>query len=234
MSREIVDSAIEKLASVNTPIVCNALRTLDPKWREGVYTSETVIPVHPANRSFVGYARTARMQSSSPPSEAADVIGKRRLSYYRYVSEGSFPKIVVMEDCGTVPGYGCIWGDISASLHRAFGVSGVVTNGAVRDLGDIPEDFQILAGAVRPSTGFAHLIDFDVPVKVFGLEVRPGDLVQGDRHGAVVIPEAAIPDIASAIDLIIRREKVLVDAANRADFDYEKFLDVTRMAEQLK
>lgn len=234
MSRETVDLALRKLASVNTPMACNALRMLNSKWREGVSTSQSVIPVHPGNRSFVGFAKTARMQSSSPPSDAADVIAKRRLSYYRYIHDGPSPKVVVMEDCGAVTGYGCIWGDISSSLHRAFGVAGVVTNGAVRDLDDIPEDFQILAGTVRPSGGFAHLIDFDTPVRVFGLEVRPGDLIQGDRHGAVVIPQAAIPDIASAIDLIARREKVVVEAANRADFDYEKFLEVTRIAEEMK
>ena len=53
----------------------------------------------------------------------------------------------------------------------------------------------------------------------FGMQVNPEDIVHADRHGAVVIPGQHLEAIPAAIALMARREKVVLDAAKRPDFD---------------
>ena len=43
-----------------------------------------------------------------------------------------------------------------------------------------------------------------------------------DQHGAVMIPAGAVKKIPAAIDLISRREQVIIEAARADDFDIEK------------
>ena len=59
-------------------------------------------------------------------------------------------------------------------MHKGFGLSGALTNSVMRDLGDLPEGFPVLAGSIGPSHGFVHVLDFDQPVEVFGLNLKPG------------------------------------------------------------
>ena len=43
-----------------------------------------------------------------------------------------------------------------------------------------------------------------------------------DLHGAVVVPEDAVKKIPDAVDLLIRREAVVLEAAKAPDFNFEK------------
>jgi regulator of RNase E activity RraA len=64
-----------------------------------------------------------------------------------------------------------------------------------------------------------HAVDFGSQVNIVGMTVKDGDLIHADRHGAVVIPPGTIPDLLKAIDLVARREKVILDAAKNPKFD---------------
>jgi regulator of RNase E activity RraA len=59
-------------------------------------------------------------------------------------------------------------------------------------------------------------------VNVHGMVVRSGDLIHADKHGAVVIPHDAADQVAGALDLMSRREAVIIEAARSADFSLEK------------
>jgi regulator of RNase E activity RraA len=67
-----------------------------------------------------------------------------------------------------------------------------------------------------------HLVDIDCLVTVHGLTVSTNDIVHMDQHGAVMIPADAVKKIPAAIDLISRREQVIIEAAQADDFDIEK------------
>jgi regulator of RNase E activity RraA len=67
-----------------------------------------------------------------------------------------------------------------------------------------------------------HLVDIDCLVTVHGLTVSTNDIVHMDQHGAVMIPAGAVKKIPAAIDLISRREQVIIEAARADDFDIEK------------
>jgi regulator of RNase E activity RraA len=90
-------------------------------------------------------------------------------------------------------------------------------------LGDLPEAFPVIAGSVGPSHGFVHVREIGSAVTVFGLTVRPGDLIHADRHGALVIPPEVVPVLADTIARLQTTEKIILDAARSPDFDWAHF-----------
>jgi regulator of RNase E activity RraA len=93
----------------------------------------------------------------------------------------------------------------------------------MRDLGDLPEGFPVIAGSVGPSHGFVHVTEIATPVTIFGLTIADGDLVHADRHGALVVPADVVGALAAGIQKLIDTESIILDAAKAPDFDFEKF-----------
>ena len=46
------------------------------------------------------------------------------------------------------------------------------------------------------------------------------DLTHSDRHGALVVPEAVIPDLEGAINTMFKNEKLVLDAARKDGFNF--------------
>ena len=97
----------------------------------------------------------------------------------------------------------------------------MLTNGSVRDLDMLSEGFQVLAGKIGPAHAYVRIEETGIPISIFGMEVNHNDLVHADRHGAVIIPAKLSEKLQEAIDLIISREKVILDACKREDFNYQ-------------
>ena len=102
-------------------------------------------------------------------------------------------------------------------------MSGALTNGVMRDLGDVPADFPVIAGSVGPSHAFVHIKEIGTPVDVMGLSVSEGDLIHADRHGALVIPAEVLPSLSAAIKTLIETEQLILSPAQSSDFDYDAF-----------
>ncbi|MGB1545515.1 MAG: RraA family protein [Candidatus Puniceispirillaceae bacterium] len=211
------------LRSVDTPTVCNAIEAAQGKRGFNNFTKATMVASAPEEKSVVGYALTAKIAATSAPEEPAEILKERRMAYYKYMAEGQRPSVAVIEDCDFPNCVGAFWGEINTTVHKGFGVSGVVTNGVVRDLGDLPTGFPVIAGSIGPSHAFVHVREFGKPVSVFGLEVEEGDLVHADRHGALVIPSLVIPSLQHAIEKLIATERLVLDPASKPDFDFEAF-----------
>lgn len=210
---------VAELQSVDTPTVCNALELLVPERRGYGFTTAPLVCTRPHLQPMVGVARTATIRSAHP----SDLTGAeaRALSdaYYAYIDEGPKPSIIVMQDLDAPRGFGSFWGEVNSSIHKGLGCVGLVTDGGVRDIPDIAEGFQMLADRIIPSHAHVHVVDFGRPVGVAGMRVRDGDLVHADQHGAVVIPHAVAARVREAADQIIRRERVIIEAARRPGFD---------------
>ncbi|WP_411958563.1 RraA family protein [Paracoccus homiensis] len=213
------------LHQVDTPTVCNAIEVVQGKRGFDAFTRGTVLSSAPESGAIVGYARTAKLSAIAPPSEPAEVIRERRMAYYRYMANAPTPAVAVIEDLDYPACIGAYWGEINTTVHKGFGIAGVLTNGVMRDLGDLPDGFPVIAGSVGPSHGFVHLRDIDCPVTVFGMTVNPGDLVHADRHGAVVIPADVVPGLEAGIAKLMQTERIVLDAARRPDFDFDSFAD---------
>ncbi|EFO32923.1 conserved hypothetical protein [Roseibium sp. TrichSKD4] len=219
----MTDDVFALLRSVDTPTVCNAIEVAEGGRGFNRFTRSTMLASAPNAGAMVGYARTAKISALAPPTEPAEVIRARRMDYYRYMSEGPRPALAVVEDADYPNAIGAYWGEINTTVHKGLGLFGALTNGVMRDLGDLPDGFPVVAGSVGPSHGFVHIKEIDKPVKIFGLDIRPGELVHADRHGALVIPQAVVPILADAIRKLLKTEQIILEPARQSDFSFEKF-----------
>lgn len=225
-------SLLERLAATDTPTVCNAIEAAQGRRGFDAYTRGTVIPAQAA--PFVGFARTATISASSPPAEPAAAVQARRLQYFRSMAAGPRPAVAVIEDLDYPACTGAWWGEVHTAVHKGLGLSGAVTNGAVRDLGDLEPGFPVIAGSVGPSHAFVHVRDIGVEVSVFGLTVREGDLVHADQHGAVVVPAETFATLDNALSRIAAAEASILEPARRADFDIDRLEQAWRDFEKLR
>lgn len=214
---------LKLLRSVDTPTVCNAIETAQGKRGFDAFTRGTMLCSAPDAPAIVGYARTAKIAAVAPPTEPPEVIRERRMAYYRYMAEGAHPSVAVVQDLDVPQAIGAYWGEINTSIHKGFGMSGALTDGVMRDLGDLPDGFPVVAGSIGPSHGFVHVREIGTEVTVHGLRIAPGDLIHADRHGALVIPDDILPRLADAIETLLRTEKIVLEPANRPGFDFAAF-----------
>ncbi|WP_170349491.1 RraA family protein [Ruegeria atlantica] len=216
-------SLLTLLRKVDTPTVCNAIEVAQGKRGFDGFSRGTMLCSAPSEPAIVGYARTAKIAAVQPPSEAPEVIRERRMDYYKYMAEGPAPSVAVIEDVDFPNCIGAYWGEINTTVHKGFGMSGALTNGVMRDLGDLPQGFPVVAGSVGPSHGFVHVRAVDTPVSIFGLSVNPGDLIHADQHGALVIPEDVVDQLEGAIQKLLSTERIVLDAAEQPGFDFNAF-----------
>lgn len=228
------DTLLAVLRAVDTPTVCNAIEVAQGQRGFDNFSKGTFISSDPEGGAVVGYARTAVIAGRQPPTEDKDVIKARRLEYFRSMADGPRPAIAVVEDSDYPDCVSAWWGEVHTVVHKGLGLSGAVTNGVMRDLGDMTEDFPVLAASLGPSHAFVHVREIGVPVSVMGVAVNEGDLVHADRHGALVIPDAVIPDLEGAIQTLLDSEHLILGPASEPDFDIEKLEAAWKAFEQAR
>lgn len=217
------ETLLQLLRRVDTPTVCNAIEVVEGKRGFDRFTRGTVLCSDPDGGAMVGYARTARIAAIAPPNEDQAVIKARRMDYYRHMASDPRPAVAVIEDLDGPNAVGAFWGEINTTVHKGLGLSGALTNGVMRDLGDLPAGFPVVAGSVGPSHAFVHVREIGTPVTVFGMQVADGELIHADRHGAVVIPDGHVPALADAIVKLLDVEKLVLEPARDPDFNFAKF-----------
>jgi len=215
-------SLLNLLQSVDTPTVCNAIEVAQGKRGFNDFTRGTML-ASDTKGVIVGYAVTAQIAAIEPPTEAVSVIRERRMSYYKAMSENVKPSIAVVEDLDYPNCIGAFWGEVNTTIHKGFGMSGALTNGVMRDLGDMAEGFPVVAGSIGPSHGFVHVRSVNQPINIFGMNIKSGDLVHADRHGAVVVPTDVIDGLATSILKMQQTERLVLDPARKKGFDFDAF-----------
>lgn len=216
-------SLLKTLQSVDTPTVCNAIEVAQGKRGFDAFTRGTMLCSAPDEPAIVGYARTAKIAAVHAPTEPPDVIKDRRMAYYKHMADAPMPAVAVIEDVDFPDCIGAYWGEINTTVHKGFGLSGTLTNGVMRDLGDVPAGYPVIAGSIGPSHGFVHVKEIGTAVEIFGLIVTEGDLIHADRHGAVVIPKDVIETLESAIEKLLSTEHLILEPARKAGFDFDVF-----------
>jgi regulator of RNase E activity RraA len=199
------------LRSIDTPTVCNLIEIVAPERRGAGYT---VVHLHCPFSDLppmVGFAKTVVIR-------ARDKVGgpsymAKRMDYLDYVAAEPRPSVVVIEDKDEPAGYGAFWGEVQTNVHKALGCLGTVTNGSIRDMAQVAEGFQMLAGSYAPSHAYVHVVEFGIPVRIHGMDVVSGDLIHADRHGAVVVPIDRVDALAAALDGLMKQEAKIIAAA---------------------
>jgi 4-hydroxy-4-methyl-2-oxoglutarate aldolase len=133
-----------------------------------------------------------------PPQHALDLI-----------DEAAPGSVIVIAIEGGQPDV-AVWGGLMTAGAVANGHAGAVLDGGVRDLTEIRRDygFPVYARDVSPGTtlGRYKTVASQVPVRVGGIVVHPGDLIVGDVDGVVVVPRAKAQDVLKMAQEIDSRE----------------------------
>ena len=207
----VTESQFAFLRSIDTPTVCNLIEIVAPERRGDGYTTSHLHCPFPDLPPMVGFAKTATIRARDAVSGPGYM--QKRMDYLDYVAAAPHPSVVVIEDKDEPAGYGAFWGEVQTNVHKALGCLGVVTNGSIRDIPAVAEGFQMLAGSISPSHAYVHVLDLGVSVTIHSMEVKSGDLIHADRHGAVVVPVEKIDAMAAALDGLMKHEARIIAAA---------------------
>ena len=157
-----------------------------------------------------------------PPSERRPTC---TADYLRYVAAQPGPKIAVGQDLDDPPGLGAQFGEVNATIHKKLGCVGHITDGCPRDLDEVQAlGFRLFGLNPCVSHAYVRLVDFGKPVKLAGVEIRPGDLIHADKHGVCIIPHEVAPRLAEACAEVERMERPLLEICRSDDFDLEEYL----------
>ncbi len=220
---------LEALRQWDTPTICNGLELIVPERRACGFTVRPLAPANHALPPIVGVARTGTIRSREP---ARGPIPARE-DWYEYVAAGDLPTIAVLQDIDDQPGFGAFWGEVQSTVHLALGVAGCVTNGSYRDVDMLAPGFQIVGQGVVPSHAHVHMLAMRGEVNVAGMLAVHDDVIHADYHGAVVIPAEAVAKLPAAIDLVMRREKVIFDMARAPGFTAARMREALRGAGEI-
>jgi 4-hydroxy-4-methyl-2-oxoglutarate aldolase len=215
------EAEMEALRRLSSSILASSIERFGVRLPNTGFADSTIRSIFEDSPPTLGYAATVRIRTSEPPMEGSSYY--RSTTWWNHILSTPEPRIVIVEDLDHPPGRGAFAGEVHAHILMALGCVGLVTNGTVRDTNVIePTGFQMFAGGLAVSHAYAHVFDFGGKVSVGGLEVRPGDLIHGDRHGVQTIPleiAAAVPHIAKRI---MKRRQELIGLCHSADFSSEK------------
>jgi regulator of RNase E activity RraA len=224
---------LEILRQWDTPTICNALEMVVPTRRGRGFTVRPFVVADPSLRPVCGLARTGQVRAAAPSGRTREDDRAARMAWYDYVADAQAPTIAVIEDLDEEPGFGTFFGELTSTLHQGLGCLGCVTSGAFRDLGVLAPGFQILGGMVNPSHAFLHVVDFGREVQVHGMTCGHNEVVHADRHGAVVIPATAVRQLPAVIDVLQRREAVVMAAARQPGFSPDLLREAFRQADEI-
>ena len=200
------------LAQWDTPTICNGLEITSPERRAFGYGGADGPP---KAKPIVGLARVGMIRSTEPPR------GKVTDRADAYVA-AKFPS----RDPGRR--WACRRrrrpGEVQSNIHKALGSIGCVTN-VLRDLeyaARLPDG----RWSRRPEPCLGAHGDRQGGETPSDARWGHDDVIHADYHGAVVVPADAVKKLPAAIDLISRREKVILDFVISSDFSAAKLREI--------
>lgn len=227
MSAPLTPAQLDALRRYDSCTVASAIDVLGGRLRNEGYTDSTIRCLTPRASPLVGYAVTLKIRCSNPQTEGHAYLDRNDwLAHMQSVPE---PRVVVIQDADEHPGTGAYPGEIRASIWRALGCAGAITNGAVHDLPAIEKmDFHLFATGLTVSHAYAHIVEFGRPVEIGGLRVSAGDLLHADVHGVLSVPAGIAAAIPAVADSILQRDRQILELCRSAGFSMEKVHDLLK------
>lgn len=227
MTDRALKEHIVALQQLDSCMVSNAIETFGVRLRNTGFADSSIRCMFSDLAPMVGYAVTARLRSGDPPIGGGSYHD--RTDWWNHILRVPAPRIVVLEDMDRRPGLGAFIGDVHASILKALGCVGYVTNGAVRELPAVrTTGLQLFAGEVAVSHAYAHIFDFDAAVTIGGMLVHSGDLLHGDRHGVMTVPAEIVPELPAAAARLRRVEERIIGFCKSDHFSLEKLREVIK------
>ena len=122
------------------------------------------------------------------------------------------PGDVIVVDNGGRLDTSC-WGGVLATGATLKGISGVVIDGACRDVDDCVEaGFPVYArgSVVATARGRVQEEATNGMIQFGGIQVRPGDIIMGDKSGVVVVPAEMMEQVLEKAEELYQKEEAMV------------------------
>jgi regulator of RNase E activity RraA len=116
--------------------------------------------------------------------------------------------IIVIDNGGKLE-FSC-WGGLLALSAKLKGLSGVVIDGASRDIDEARDlEFPVYARGAVPMTARGRVVQesFNQEIQFAGVQCRPGDLVIADWSGVVIVPQEKQDEVVAAAESIYAKEQ---------------------------
>lgn len=170
------DELFEAFSRVST---CNIS---DAYHKQGIIHG--LIPFIKSGQRMVGRALTVQTTNGdwAKPVEAIDQAKKGD---------------VIVIDVGGAPV--AVWGELASNSAMMMGCTGVVIDGAIRDIDDIKAlEFPAYARTAVPNAGEPKGYGgIGIEITVGGQTVRTGDWIIGDESGLIVVPKEKAVEVAN-------------------------------------
>jgi 4-hydroxy-4-methyl-2-oxoglutarate aldolase len=229
----LTPAQLNELRQLSTCVTASAIETFGVRMHNTGFADSSIRCLFREVPPVLGYAATARIRSANPPMERHGYFYYDRADWWNHILTIPAPRIVVIEDLDERPGLGAFVGAVHTQILQALACVALVTNGSVRDITEIqPTGFQLFASSVAVSHAYAHVFDFGGKVRVGGLNIAPGELIQGDLHGVQTIPLEIADKVPAAAREILKRRKRLMDVCRSEDFSVEKLQEIMKQEEK--
>ncbi len=223
----LTEEDLDALRRFNTCVISNAIETFDARLRNTGFADASIRCMFEDAPPLVGYAVTACLRTGEPPMVRGNF--RDRAEFWNSILAIPAPRVLVLEDMDRPAGRGAFVGDMHAAILKALGCVGYVTNGAVRELPAVRAmGFQLFAGSVAVSHAYAHIFEIGRAVKIGGMEVRPGDLLHGDRHGILTVPKKIAAQVPGAAQELQEAEQKVIDFCRSSAFSVAKLSEMMK------
>jgi regulator of RNase E activity RraA len=174
-------------ATLTTILLKKGLRNI---WMRGP------MPLRPEQTRIAGRAFTMRFVPAREDLATPESWASPRST--RAAIEDMPEGVIAVADAMGVNDAG-IFGDILCARIAMRKVTGLITDGAVRDLaGVLATNLPVWASgaAAPPSVAGLTFVGWQEPIGCGGVAVFPNDVIVADADGAVVIPAALVEEVA--------------------------------------
>lgn len=177
--------------------ICARLREIGPSTVGGALDALgieglVVPPIRPvaADRKFAGPAFTVNVAVG-----ALGTFAPEEFDIPAYVDNAAPGEVIAIDAGGA---HVSMMGGAAATAAKLRGIAGIVIDGGVRDLGEIIDSgMDLFVKHAVPVSGRTRVrtAATQVPIKLEGVTVNPGDILVGDSTGVVCIPRARLMEV---------------------------------------
>src|ERR1043166_2944014 len=123
-------------------------------------------------------------------------------------------EVIIVDALGQGP---AIWGELASESCLQRKIAGIVIDGAIRDIDTIRAiGFPAAARIVTPTAGEPKGFgEINIPIRVAGVSVSPGDWIVADESGVVRIPKAKAVEVANRAMDVLEHENRLREEIRR-------------------
>ena len=180
-------SLIEQLLEFETTLITEGMGLMGCTDTENYYLGQDIKLLTQTTRPAAGIALTLEVDTSTPSHEF-DV--EDFWESLQKIKESPVPVMLIMKCVGCRPQHECVLGDGMAKELVSCGSAGLVTDGGVRDIGQIERAGYSVFVSGSVSNHCTMIYKFtEEPLTISGVTIKNGDLIHGDSDGITIIPQ---------------------------------------------